>query len=113
MKKIMLKECKSYTFRQADGTAVPFIKGKITECSDHVYKQAMQTGKFIDVSEGGAETSTNIEALNKAQLQELTEKSGIDISLCKTKAEMITAIESSKTSEENTDSNGAEADFGE
>ena len=60
MKKIMLKECKSYTFRQADGTAVPFIKGKITECSDHVYKQAMQTGKFIDVSEGGAETSTNI-----------------------------------------------------
>ena len=39
MKKIMLKECKSYTFRQADGTAVPFIKGKITECSDHVYKQ--------------------------------------------------------------------------
>ena len=51
MKKIMLKECKSYTFRQADGTAVPFIKGKITECSDHVYKQAMQTGKFIDVSE--------------------------------------------------------------
>ena len=50
MKKIMLKECKSYTFRQADGTAVPFIKGKITECSDHVYKQAMQTGKFIDVS---------------------------------------------------------------
>ena len=111
MKKIMLKECKSYTFRQADGTAVPFIKGKITECSDHVYKQAMQTGKFIDVSEGGAETSTNIEALNKAQLQELAEKSGI--SLCKTKAEMITAIESSKTSEENTDSNGAEADFGE
>ncbi len=47
-----------HTHTPADGTAVPFIKGKITECSDHVYKQAMQTGKFIDVSEGGAETST-------------------------------------------------------
>ena len=116
MKQIKLKKGLSYIFTAPNGEVIKVSNKETVSVSDEAYKYAMSTGYFDDATVSDeAESSESAEAENKAlkactkqELTEIANDKGVDISACKTKAEIISAIEAGSNSSES-----AEADYGE
>ena len=122
MKKIKLIKGLSYTFTVPNGETVKVTNKAVASVSDEAYEYAMSTGYFECVPvkethespEQAKAENKELEACTKQELAAIADNKGIDISSCKTKAEMIDAIKASSDSEDSSDSTeAAEADFGE
>ena len=120
MKKIKLIKGLSYTFTVPNGETVKVTNKAVASVSDEAYEYAMSTGYFECVPvketperspEQAKADNKELEACTKQELAAIADDKGVDISSCKTKAEMIEAIKASSDSSDS--SEVAEADFGE